>query len=406
MRFAAIVVALRAAAAVLQQNAVRSLLTLGVCSLGTAGVIVAGIMGQSHLAEMDAQMQALGGGLIVVSPNKVPAYPGRPRQLEHFISLIPEDGDALAANIPHLRQVVPVTARNTTLRVEQTTSRVRLIGTSPAYLRLRGFHLAKGRFLSVADGRQRVVVLGDGVQRELFPHGVRAGDVASLGGQPYEVIGVLQPQGINFAGEDEDHQVFIPLDTYQHRIANRPWLNFLYLQIGPNTPSVPVVAAVNATLRSRHGRRPDQVEDIVVRDLADLSAQQSSLQTTALWAVSATSGLLLFVGIIGIATLMLLVVRQRRVEIGLRRALGATPWDIGLQFFIEGVSLATVGVSTGLLLGVLSALAYTHSAPTPINLDWHLALLAAAISLTTTAAACLLPALTAAHLEPATALRA
>ena len=139
-------VAVQASWAVLKQNAIRSLMTLAVCSLGTAGVIIAGVMGQAQLAEMNLKMQALGGGLIVVSPNKIPAYPGRIRQLEHFISLVPEDGVALQDAIPELKQAVPVAARNATLRVEQTTSRIRLIGTSSSYFQLRGFQLAQGRF--------------------------------------------------------------------------------------------------------------------------------------------------------------------------------------------------------------------------------------------------------------------
>ncbi|MDA1018465.1 MAG: hypothetical protein O3A00_28915, partial [Planctomycetota bacterium] len=99
VRPSAMFVAVQAAWAVLKQNAIRSLLTLAVCSLGTAGVIVAGVMGQAQLAEMEVKMQMLGGGLIVVSPNKLPAYPGRVRQLEHFISLVPEDGAALQAAV-------------------------------------------------------------------------------------------------------------------------------------------------------------------------------------------------------------------------------------------------------------------------------------------------------------------
>ena len=357
-------IAVQASWAVLRQNAIRSLMTLTVCSLGTAGVIIAGVMGQAQLAEMNLKMQALGGGLIVVSPNKIPAYPGRIRQLEHFISLVPEDGVALQDAIPELKQAVPVAARNATLRVEQTTSRIRLIGTSSSYFQLRGFQLAQGRFFGAGESRKRVIILGDGVRRELFPFGVSIGDVAQLNGQPYEIVGALKPQGVNFAGEDEDHQAFIPIDTYQTRLANRPWLHFLYLQIDPQSNSTSVVAGVNSILRAKHGRFPGQVDDIVVRDLADLSAQQSDLHSTAIWAISATSILLLSVGVIGIATLMLLVMRQRRAEIGLRRALGATPWDICLQFFLEGSMLASVGVAIGLILGVLVALVVTNASAT------------------------------------------
>jgi putative ABC transport system permease protein len=159
-------------------------------------------------------------------------------------------------------------------------------------------------------------------------------------------------------------------------------------------------------LRDRHGRWPDQVADVVVRDFADLAAQQSTLLATIAWTVAATSGLLLLVGTVGIATLMLLVVRERRTEIGLRRALGATPTDIALQFFIEGMVLASAGVLLGLVCGVgtcllLGALPAVHAAFEP-----RLMLFSAGVSLGTATAACALPALHAARLEPGAALRA
>jgi len=398
-------IALRAVSAVLRQNRWRSLLTLAVCGLGTAGVIVAGLLGRINLAEIEAQMRALGGGLLVVSPNKVPPYPGRIRQLEHFISLLPEDGPALQAELPELQAVVPLVARDAAIRLDRAAARIRLIGTTPDYVRVRGFALAQGRFFEPADGHQRVIVLGHAVSRELTFQGVRLGEVVALDKHPYTVLGILRPQGINFAGEDEDHQVFIPLDTYRKRISNRPWLSYLYLQLLPQAEASQTVDRVQSLLRSRHGRLRDQVDDVVVRDLADLAAQQSGLRTTVTWAVSITSGLLLVVGVVGIATLMLLVVRQRRGEIGLRRAVGATPGDIALQFFLEGVILAAIGVSVGLGLGVAGAVLLARWLAAPIELDATLPLIAAAVSLGASAAACLFPAVSAARLEPAAALR-
>src|SRR5919108_3246243 len=83
--------AARSAAAVIRQNRWRSAATLTICGLGTAGVIVAASIGAAQVAEMQRRLDAVGGRLIIVSPNTVPPYPGRPRQLEHFISLEPDD---------------------------------------------------------------------------------------------------------------------------------------------------------------------------------------------------------------------------------------------------------------------------------------------------------------------------
>lgn len=207
--------AMRAAWAVLRHNRWRSFLTLTICGLGTAGVILAGSVGQAHLGELENRLNALGGRLVVVSPNKLPPYPGRPRQLDHFISLEPEDALAIAERIPDLKAVVPGVARNTTLRRDGHASRIRLVGTNHDYLKVRGFSLSRGRFLQSGDEGQRVIVLGQGASRELNPLGVQPGGIVLLGGHPYEVIGIVEPQGVNFAGEDEDHQAFIPLDTYR-----------------------------------------------------------------------------------------------------------------------------------------------------------------------------------------------
>ena len=123
--------AARAAWAVINQNRWRSALTLTMCALGTAGVVWAGAIGNAQLVEIQKRLEAVGGRLIVVSPNTMPPYPGRSRQLEHFISLEPEDAATLRRQLSNVEAVVPVVARNATLRLRLTTSRIRLVGTSP-----------------------------------------------------------------------------------------------------------------------------------------------------------------------------------------------------------------------------------------------------------------------------------
>lgn len=398
-------VALRAAASVLSQNRWRSLLTLAVCGLGTAGVVTAGVLGEINVAEMQNRLDALGGNLLVISPNKLPPFPGRPRQLEHFISLLPEDGVALGEELPRAVGVVAVVARETTIRMEGRAARVRLIGTAPDYLRVRSFTLDHGRFFGPEDDGERVIVLGNAVSRELRPQGIRPGEVVFLGGNPYTVIGVLQPQGVNFAGEDEDHQVFIPLITYQHRVANRLWLTHLYIQLSPDADSERAVEAIQKRLRERHGRWDYQVSDVVVRNLADLAAEQSELLMTVVWVVAVTSGLLLLMGVVGITSLMMLVVRQRRAEIGLRRALGATPADIAFQFFIEGIALAGTGILIGLGLGVSGSLIAAHVFSGDAAWNSTLPLLGIFVSMTASTVACVVPAVIAARLEPSVALQ-
>jgi putative ABC transport system permease protein len=397
--------AARAAWMVVNQNRWRSALTLTICGIGTAGVIVAGAIGNAQVIDMQRRLDAVGGRLVVVSPNTVPPYPGRSRQIEHFISLEPSDASALRDAIPELQAVVPVIARNSTLRLGHNASRIRLLGTVPAYAPVRGFAIAKGRFLAGNDEGQRVIVLGNAASRELDPEGAHLGAVVWLGGQPYEVVGVLHPLGVNFAGEDEDHQAFIPLETYRHRVANRWWLSYLYLQVAAVADSANTLREVIKVLRARQSRFGDQVDDMIVRDMAEVVAQQSALSATAVWVVSLTSGLLLVLGMVGIATLMIQTVRQRRGEFGLRRAVGATPFDVAVQLFMEAMGLASLGVLGGLIVGMAGSLAGQWLWEASVTVDTGLLLLTVSSSLVVSGLACLVPALIAARIEPAAALR-
>jgi len=405
MRFLwTVAVALRAARSVLTKNCWRSVLTLAVCGAGTAGVITAGVLAEIQVAAMQARLSALGSNLLVISPNKLPPFPGRPRQLEHFISLLPEDAAALGKLVPSAK-VIPLAARETTVRLDSRAMRVRLIGTTPDYLPVRNFSLAQGRFLTHTDDGERVIVLGSAVSRALGAAGVRPGEIVFLGGNPYTVIGTLRPQGVNFAGEDEDLQVFVPLTTYQHRIANRLWLSHLYVQLSPTAGYEPVAEAVRRVLRERHGRWENQVDDAVIRNLSDLAVEQSELLSTVVWVVSITGFLLLLMGVVGIVTLMLLVVRQRRAEIGLRRALGATPADIAVQFFVEGIVLAGTGILLGLGLGAGGSLLVANVLAMQLAGSYALPLLGVLVSVAAGTVACVVPALFAARLEPSDALR-
>lgn len=397
-------VAVKAAWSCLKQHRWRSILTLAVCAAGTAGVMVTGILSEIYLADVQARLRTIGGRLLLVSPNKLPPYPGRIRQLEHFISLVEEDGAALAARLPELEAVVPVAARSAVVRMDGRAVRVRLVGTTAAYLGVRGFRTAAGRFLSATDESDAVVVLGEAVSRELRPQGVRPGQTVDLGAGSYQVIGILEPQGVNFAGEDEDHQVFIPLETYRRRIANRPWLTSLYLELDQNAEVKRTVSEVQQLLRNRHGRWRDEVDDAIVQDFADLTARQSDLLATATWTVSITSGLLLIIGMVGITSLMLLIVRERSAEIGLRRALGAVPRDIASQFFLEGMGLAAAGVLAGCALGfgLTTAIVLGWDAQAEPNLT--LVATSLGVSLGSGALASAVPAVMAARVEPATAL--
>jgi putative ABC transport system permease protein len=176
------------------------------------------------------------------------------------------------------------------------------------------------------------------------------------------------------------------------------------VELAENADVTRTVSEVQGLLRSRHGQWRDEADDVIVRDFAQLTGRQSELLTTVTWVVFVTSGLLLAVGMVGIMTLMLLVVRQRRSEIGLRRALGAVPADVAFQFFLEGSGLAAAGVLAGCVLGFGTAIALARGWGVEAELDLMPAAMSLVVSLGSGAVACALPAILAARIEPAMAL--
>jgi putative ABC transport system permease protein len=164
------------------------------------------------------------------------------------------------------------------------------------------------------------------------------------------------------------------------------------------------VAEIQWLLRNRHGREREEVDDAIVQDFADLTARQSDLLATATWAASVTSGLLLIIGMVGITSLMLLIVRERSSEIGLRRALGAAPRDIAGQFFLEGIGLAAAGVLTGCTLGFALTMAVVRAWEVQVEPSLMLVAVSLGVSLGSGALACALPAIMAARVKPAIAL--
>ncbi len=139
--------------------------------------------------------------------------------------------------------------------------------------------------------------------------------------------------------------------------------------------------------------------------MAEVAVQQANMSTTAVWVVSLTSRLLSLLGVIGIATLMIQVVCQCRGEIGLRRAIGATPLDISVQLFMEAMGLAGLGVIAGVVAGSAGAMVGQALWGSLVSVDSRLVLSTAFASLAASAAASLVPARIAARIEPAAALR-
>jgi len=252
---------------------------------------------------------------------------------------------------------------------ESRTSQVQVSGVTPSFSQVRNWRPSIGRFIEEADNtsRSRVVVLGQTVRKDLFPEEDPIDKQVKINGLPFRVIGVMEEKGASFLG-DQDAIAFIPLSTAQERLfpqlaqaqTGDRIVSTIYLQVTSDAVRPQVEADVREILRERHRLAPDDEDDFSIisqTELLETFGAVTSVLTLFLGAIAAIS---LLVGGIGIMNIMLVSVTERTREIGLRKAIGATPAAIQGQFLIEAVVLSMIGGLFGILLGVGLALGVTR----------------------------------------------
>jgi len=282
-----------------------------------------------------------------------------------------------------------------------------VIGTTSAFFRARHYKISQGRVFDEAEdlGLPKVAVLGGRIGRTLFAEGNAVGKDVRLGSVRFEVIGVLVARGMTADGSDADNQVFVPVRAAMRRVFDTQSLSATFIGVERSSDLPGVERSVRELLRERHAlNRQARPDDFTVQNQRrSLSAQQQIMRPLADFCLG-LAVVSLAVGGAGILALMLLSVQERRWEIGLRVAVGATARDMFWQFLVEALLLGTVGGVAGVLLGSLGT--WVTAALTHWALD--VSTQAVTVSLATSVAVGLmfgaLPARRAALLPPAQAL--
>lgn len=290
-----------------------------------------------------------------------------------------------------------------------TTSPVTVLGTTPEWRAIRQFPLAAGRFFTDAEnlGRARVAVLGSDARANLFPDSMDpVGRTIRLGRVPFEVVGVLASKGVSVDGSaTEDDRIVVPLETAPHRLFNLEWVKTIYIEAADPSAVPAAEREAAAILRARHDIRAGERDDFAMQNQRVLLAAELAARTSFQRLITGLGLLSLLVGGVGILSIMLLSVRERRGEIGLRVAVGARRRDLLAQFLAEAAVLAVAGGTLGVLLGMGAArLVSTATA-------WDARVSAATLALAIGSAVAVgvlsgaLPAWRAAALDPIEALR-
>jgi putative ABC transport system permease protein len=401
---------LRLSVRALVAHRARTALATAGTAAGVAAVLVLTAVGQGARRDVIERMDALGASTLLVSASTIDPRAGRPRQGDGN-SRDMRASDALAI-VSGTRRIVRAAAAQDGGRVAKRgrfQAPVTVVGTTADWLAIRGFHLFEGRFIDAADDAMlaRVAVIGATVRAALFSDSSAIGATVRIGRVPFTIVGVLDGTGISVDGSGtEDDRIVVPLATAQRRLFNVTHVKMIYLEAADARATSLALEDANAILRARRDPLPDGGEAFVIRDRIQLIAAQVEAQASFQRLIGALGLLSLLVGAAGILSIMLLSVRERRPEIGLRMAAGARRSDIALQFMTESMMLAAAGGTSGITVGFAAAAVVSSTT------RWDAAITPAAFTVALGAATAvgvlcgLLPAWRASGLDPVEALRA
>jgi putative ABC transport system permease protein len=394
------------ALAAIRANKLRSLLTMLGIVIGVAAVITMVALGSGAQKSVQDQIERLGTNLLSV-------YPGqsfmRGVASGERVSLTMDDADALHRAKRIIAEVVPEMTSNRQVKLGNTNINVSIVGTTPNYTAVNNYEIDAGRMFTAGDddGRRRVAVVGGGVPNQLGVNGpAMVGQTISVGGIPFEVVGLLKSKGTQGGGWDNpDERVLIPLSTARYRVFGNNRLRSITVQVADEDSINIAMLEIEGALRTEHGIRPGESNDFQIRNRSEFLATFEETTRTFTFLLAGIAAVSLLVGGIGIMNIMLVSVTERTREIGVRKALGATRRSILLQFMVEALVLCLLGGLLGILLGSGGAIALSRLA------NWNTLISPAAVALAIAFSVGvglffgIWPAQRAARLDPVEALR-
>lgn len=337
----------------------RTALALIGIIIGVSAVIIMVAIGNGAQNEVLDKIEAMGSNLLIVNAGQVRKSAGRMQVHGTVTTLRIEDAEALQKAVLLVERAAPVQSKKMQVKFGNLSSNTTIVGTSFEFPDVRNFRIDKGYFFSEEENRasRRVAVLGQTVVNNLFDGANPVGETIRIGRIPFQVIGVMEEKGVDLNGVDQDDQIFIPIKTALRRVFNQDYINSISIQVVSQDKMEEAEYQIRQVLRDRHRlNRRDKPDDFTIQSQTELLETQRETSGTFTALITSIAGISLLVGGIGILAIMLIAIRERTNEIGLRMAVGASRKDISVQFVIEAAILSIGGGILGIVIGVLGSL--------------------------------------------------
>ncbi len=393
----------------LLRNPLRSFLMMLGVTIGIAALTTMASVGEATKQETMRRFKRMVGtyDILNIAPGAARTR-GMPSLTTVEPSLKFEDAKAIAAEARTITQIAEVqNAFDIDVKHRDNTVASAIYGISANWLEMHGYFIEAGTPISDDDvaSLARVAVIGVDVQTALYPNQDPLGQQLRIANVPFQVKGVLVSRGAGPGGGSLDNIVFIPVTTASKRLFNRDYLTTINAKLkNPDRPEA-AIKEISAILRERHGIVPPGEDDFTVTSPRATAEQVTEVRSTLSTVLTGVAVIAILIGGLVIMSLMLIAVSERRREIGVRRAVGATRRDVMVQFLIEAATISVLGGLTGVAFGVAGAAIAAMQQDLPPILMWSAIGSSVGLSVCIGLVFGLQPAWKAANLDPIEALR-
>jgi putative ABC transport system permease protein len=379
----------------------RTALTMLGIIIGVASVVALVSVAQGATKGISDRLQSLGTNLITVRPGS--SRTGATRGAAGSATTLTLDDANALSGLAGVQAIAPELTTNKLIVAGSQNETARVVGTTPGYLSVFAYQIWVGSFLNSAsvDHNLRIAVIGATTADNLQLTDKSIGTTILVGGLPFDLVGIMQPKGGTATADDI---VVIPLSTAHELFIGSNSVSAIGISATSQDAISDVSAEITSTLEQRHGITTG-VDDFSLTTQAQLLGTVSSVSDVLTLLLAGIASISLLVGGIGIMNIMLVSVRERTREIGIRKAIGARGRDILSQFLVEALALSLAGGVIGIGVGVVASFAIGTYAGWGFIFSPMTVVVAVGFSLVVGIVFGVWPASQAARLDPVVALR-